>query len=38
MFTMDILYNGRLKMYNIGGLEWTPKIEVVIKYAKKYCL
>lgn len=23
------------KMYNIGGLEWTPKIEVVINYNRK---
>lgn len=35
------VYNGQSlimvdsKMYNIGGLEWTPKIEVVINYDRK---
>lgn len=35
------VYNGHSlvlvdsKMYNIGGLEWTPKIEVVINYDRK---
>ena len=35
------VYNGHSlimvdsKMYNIGGLEWTPKIEVVIGYDRK---
>lgn len=35
------VYNGHSlimvdsKMYNMGGLEWTPKIEVVINYDKK---
>jgi hypothetical protein len=35
------IYNGHSlimidsKMYNMGGLEWTPKIEVVINYDKK---
>jgi len=41
-FRDDIyVYNGHSfvmidsKMYNIGGLEWTPKIEVVIDYKRK---
>jgi hypothetical protein len=35
------VYNGRSlimvdsKMYNIGGLEWTPQIEVIINYDRK---
>ncbi|CAM4018566.1 hypothetical protein FLAN108750_05470 [Flavobacterium antarcticum] len=35
------VYNGHSlimvdsKMYNIGGIEWTPKIEVIINYDRK---